>query len=113
MGCILNLAASDKFFLGFRETVVHCIAADEGGGADGHLHFLIAPVVVEKSLFGTSRYTDSKKGSDFGGIQVIQSSVDMPAIASCILQILLLWDGMFMEGAMVRMFKSNVVQSFK
>ena len=63
-------------------------------------------------LFPSLGNTDGEKSGHFWGVEIVQCCVNVPTVEAGIFQILLFWNGVFVESAMVGVFECDVLQTF-
>ena len=109
---VLDLAGAHEGFVRVGEEVVHVVSADERGRAERDVHFLARAVVVAESLPAAGGDGDGHEGGYAGRVEVVEGGINVPAIEACVGKVVLLGDGVLVEGLVVGVNEGEVLQTF-
>jgi len=110
--CILDLSCTHKLLLLLGQDVVHSVAGDERSGAERHIKLIASTIIIAAGLATTSWDLDSKQSRNNRWFLVVQSSIDMPPVETCEVEIILCRNDRLVESLVVWMLELDVLQSF-
>ncbi len=109
MGRVLDLRPARECLVFVGQRVVHRVSRHEGRRAERHVQFVARPVVVATGLTPTTRHLHGEKGRNDGWRKrAVQRSVDVPAVETREVQILVIRNGRGMERPVVRVSQLEV-----
>lgn len=109
---VFDLACSDELLLLIGKDVVHVVAADEGGGSEGHVELFTSAIIVAEGLAAALRDADGHERCHEGWVEVVERSVDVPAVEARVVEVLGLGDGVLVEGLVVGVCEFDVLEAF-
>ena len=99
VGCVLDAQAHRNALQLLRQDVEHSAPRHKRSGAERNRELVASAIVVPDDLGRPSRNLDAVESSDLGRVEVVESSVDVPAVeAGVALLGVLLRDDSLVEG---------------
>ena len=80
MRCVLDPCCAREALLFLGKEIVHCLARNEGRGAEGYGEFVVRSVVVTACLGSAGGHFDRQKRGYDGRGERVEGGVDVPAI---------------------------------
>lgn len=115
MGSIFDACSACEFLVGGREEGIHLVAGDEGCCAEGDGQrggIRGGDVIVETGLGTPAGNLHGKEGGYDGWSEVVQGSVDVPAVEAGVGEVEVGGDGGCVEGAVVWVAEGDVGEAF-
>lgn len=102
---ILDFASDSKALQFLGENVEHGGSRDESGGAEWDFEFIASSVIVSESLRIAAGNVERIESGDFRWGEIVEGSINVPAVESSVSEVVFWWDDGLVEGAVVRMLE--------
>ena len=113
MRCVPDLAPDSQALQLRRQDLEHGNTGDERSGAQGNLKFIRGAVVISDDLVFPLRHFHCIKGGDLRRREVVQGSVDVPAVKAGVTFSSVFWgDLSLVEVRVLRVLQLGLSQTF-
>ncbi len=87
---IFNPTRPHKLLVLFRQQVIHPIPTHKRRSPQRHIHLLSTPIIIPQRLASPLRHRHSQKRRHLWRVEIIERSINMPAIEAGEVQIIFL-----------------------
>ena len=113
MRCVPDLAPDSQALQLWRQDIEHGSAGDERSGTQGNLEFIRSTVVVFDNLVFPLRHLHRIKGGDFWRREVVQGSIDVPAVETGVTLSSVFWGNLgLVEVIVLRVLQLGLGETF-